>query len=162
MPTPDEIAAAKAAQEAKAAEAKAAQDAKEAEAKAAKEAEEKADLAALTEWVAKAMVMAHQVDHPMPIDSVDPTPALTAAREFVAASKALASYRPKREPKSEPAKDVPKPGVTGTENGQIGGMLPSPSPAAPGPSLPGNPAAINRPPAAPPTSGTVTSASVQK
>ncbi len=104
MATPEEIAAAKADQDAKATAAKAAQDAKEAEAKAAKEAEEKVDLAALTEWVAKAMVMSHQVDHPTPVDSVDPTPALTAAREFVAASKALASYRPKREPKDDPPK----------------------------------------------------------
>ncbi len=91
MATPEEI---KADQDAKAAAAKAAQDAKDAEAKAAKEAKEKGDLAELHTWVARSILAAHQTDHPSEFDKIDPTPAMTAAREFVAAFKAMGSHKP--------------------------------------------------------------------
>jgi phosphohistidine phosphatase SixA len=80
----------------------AAVDAKAAEEKAAEEkaAKEKAELQALTEWVAKAMLVSHQDDNPMPLEQLDPTPAMTSAREFVAAFKAMGTYK-SEDPQSE-------------------------------------------------------------
>lgn len=141
MATPEEM---KAAQDAEAAEAKAAQDAKEAEAKAAKVAKEKADLADLQAWVAKAMIASHQGDNPTPIEKIDPTSSMTAAREFVAAAKALSSYRrPKDDPKDQPA-DAAK-GKVVAEPDQVWRdpakpvPLPFPPPAAPQPPVAAGP-----------------------
>jgi hypothetical protein len=95
--------AAKAAQDAKTAEDKAAQEAKAAEVKAAEEAKAKAEFADMQEWVAKAMISSHQADHPQPLDAIDPASSMTAAREFIAAFKAMGTYKSKDAPKDAPA-----------------------------------------------------------